>query len=137
MLQNKTTLFVGLRLAAFGVLLLSCGEPPLQLGPPVESALVHPAGLDSPPFSIQLPGLLPLADVEVETRLIDFSALEESSALVDGWALEPTLGQAWGTGSGSAVIVRMPNAFANSKILRFFSASPVNLFTPWAEIVSP
>ena len=59
-----------------------------------------PSRPPSPPGSATI---LSLADIERETRLIDFSNLSDASGLGRGWALEPSLGQAWGTAGGSSL----------------------------------
>ena len=81
------------------------GEPPL---PEVAaSPFVGPAGAETPEHSVRLAGLLSLADIESETTTIDFAALDDGSFLGGGWSLEPTLGQAWGTGAGSSLTFHM------------------------------
>lgn len=90
---------LGLALVLLG-LTAGC-DSSVSLPPPEQSPQVHPATSEQAPFSARLAEILPLADVETETRRIDFAALTDLSPLGSGWALEPTLGQGWGTGSRS------------------------------------
>lgn len=84
------------------LLAMGCGGG-VELPPPSGSDLVGPASVESFPYSVNLASILPLADLEVESREIDFSALEDASSLGRGWSLEPTLGKAWGVGAGSSL----------------------------------
>ncbi len=84
------------------VVSLGCGSH-FELPPVEESPLVAPASTEPALFSARLGTILSLADIERETRLIDFSNLSDASGLGRGWALEPSLGQAWGTAGGSSL----------------------------------
>ncbi len=86
--------------------LMGCGSP-RELPPAEPSPLIHHGGTATPAFSARLGNILSLADVERETRLIDFADLGDASGLGRGWALEPSLGQAWGTGGGSSISFRV------------------------------
>lgn len=69
-----------------------------DLPPPTPSDLLRPASSEEAAYTLDLASILPLAEVELETREIDFSQIDEAPFLGEGWSLEPTLGKAWGSG---------------------------------------
>ena len=88
------------------ILAAACA-PPVPLPPVEPSPHVGPASTETALFTARLGQILELADIERETVAVDFAALDDTSVLGRGWALEPGLGQAWGLGSGSTLKFRV------------------------------